>query len=62
MLQRLALVMARSAAITRGRRLSAEEMEHLVAELFQLPDPAFTPNGNRIFARLDLQSIARLLG
>ncbi|MDE7081207.1 MAG: DNA mismatch repair endonuclease MutL [Muribaculaceae bacterium] len=62
MLQRVALIMARSAAITRGRRLSPEEMEHLVAELFQLPDPSFTPNGNRIFARLDLQSIARLLG
>lgn len=62
MLQRMALVMARSSAITRGRRLTSEEMEHMVAELFALPDPAFTPNGNRVFALLDQSSITRLLG
>lgn len=60
-LERLALVMARSAAITRGHRLSTEEMELMVAELFALPDPAFTPNGNRIFAQLDEASLMRLL-
>lgn len=62
MLQRMALVMARSSAITRGRRLTQEEMEHMVAELFALPDPAYTPNGNRVFALLDQSSITRLLG
>lgn len=51
--QRAALMMARSAAIRRGEKLSPAEMEHLCAELFALPDPALTPNGNRIFCLLD---------
>ncbi len=59
---RVALVMARSAAITRGRKLSVDEMEHLVAELFELPDPSYTPSGNRIFATLDESTFQRLLG
>ncbi|MDE6805762.1 MAG: hypothetical protein K2J05_03040, partial [Muribaculaceae bacterium] len=61
-LRRVALVMARSAAITRGVRLSPDEMEHMVADLFSLPDPTFTPNGNRIYASLDESSLLRLLG
>lgn len=51
--QKAALMMARSSAIRRGEKLSASEMEHLCAELFALPDPVFTPNGNRIFCLLD---------
>lgn len=51
--ERAALMMARSSAIRRGEKLSASEMEHLCAELFSLPDPALTPNGNRIFCLLD---------
>ena len=50
---RAALMMARSSAIRRGEKLSAVEMEHLCAELFALPDPALTPNGNRVFCLLD---------
>ena len=52
-MQRVALGMARSMAVKRGRRLSADEMEHLVADLFALPDPSFTPGGKRIFHVLD---------
>lgn len=51
--ERLALVMARSSAISRGRRLSTDEMEHIVGELFSLPSPAYTPNGNRVYCLLD---------
>lgn len=51
--ERGALMMARSSAIRRGDRLSPAEMEHLCAELFSLPDPVLTPNGNRIFCLLD---------
>ena len=47
--QRLALVMARSMAINYGRKLSHEEMEHIVSRLFSLKDPSYTPNGNKIF-------------
>lgn len=60
-MERVALAMARGEAITRGRRLSEEEMEHLIGELFALPDPALTPAGRRIYALLDEASITRLL-
>lgn len=53
MLERVALLMARSAAIQRGKRLTADEMEHLVGELFALPNPAYTPNGNPVYTILD---------
>ena len=52
-LERMALVMARSSAIERGRKLSTDEMEHLVGELFSLPAPAYTPNGNPVYVLLD---------
>lgn len=61
MLKRVALLMARGMAITRGRRLSDQEMESLVGELFALPDPTYTPSGNKIFTILDETSIFRLL-
>lgn len=51
--ERLALAAARSAAIKRGQRLSVDEMEHLTGELFALPDPQYTPNGNRIYKVID---------
>ena len=50
---RIALLMARASAIRRGTALSTQEMEHLLGELFALPDPAVTPNGNAIFCILD---------
>lgn len=52
-MRRMALVMARSAAIVRGRRLSQTEMETLVGQLLSLPDPSFTPSGKRVFTLLD---------
>lgn len=60
-IERMALILARSSAITRGRRLSQEEMENLVSQLFALPDPAFTPSGHRIYTLLDENAIAALL-
>lgn len=59
--QRIALVMARSAAIRRGRRLSVTEMESIVSDLFALPDPAVTPDGKPVFTLLDEVRIAELL-
>lgn len=61
MLERMALVMARSAAITRGRKLSTSEMEHLVSELFALPDPSYTPYGAPIYTIFDESRISKLL-
>ncbi|MCH5234396.1 MAG: DNA mismatch repair endonuclease MutL [Muribaculaceae bacterium] len=62
LLERMALVMARGAAINYGQKLSSDEMEHIVGKLFALPDPSYTPNGNKIFHLLDssyLQSLFR---
>ncbi len=61
-MQRMALVMARSAAIVRGRRLSPQEMETLVGQLLSLPDPSLTPSGKRIFTILDEDRLHSLLG
>lgn len=60
-LEKMALILARSSAIVRGRRLSEDEMENLVSELFSLPDPTYTPTGNRIYTTLDENAIASLL-
>lgn len=59
--QKLALVMARSGAIRRGVKLSAREMEDLIARLFALPDPSLTPNGNPVYTTLTDPQIASLL-
>lgn len=59
--RRIALVMARSAAIRRGQRLSQDEMESIVSALFRLPDPSLTPNGNPVYTLLDDQRISSLL-
>lgn len=61
-LERMALVMARSSAIKRGQHLSCIEMEHLMGNLFALPDPGLTPDGNPVFCILDEQKIDRLFG
>ena len=57
LLRRLALLMARNAAINYGQQLSSDEMEHIVGQLFALPDPSFSPNGSKIFHTLSLASI-----
>lgn len=60
-LQRVAHVMARSAAITRGRKLTPTEMESLIGRLLSLPDPSLTPGGKRIFTILDEGRLQNLL-
>lgn len=59
LLGRVALLMARAAAITAGRRLTAEEMEQLVGNLFSLPDPAYTPSGNPVYRYYDATWLSR---
>lgn len=61
-LQSLALVMARSAAITRGRKLSDTEMENITGKLLALPDPSLTPSGKQIFTIIDEDRLKNLLG
>lgn len=57
----LAISMARSLAISNNQKLSADEMEHIVSELFSLPDPMYGPNGKRIFFTLEDSRIENAL-
>ena len=61
-IERVALVMARSAAIRRGQRLTTLEMEHLLGELFALPTPGLTPDGNPVFFIFEDQKIDKMFG
>lgn len=62
MLERAALLMARTSAITGGRRMSPEEMEHLVGELFALRNPCLTPDGHKVYTLLTTDTLAGMLG
>ncbi len=61
MLRRVAIAAARSSAIRGGQILSPTEMEHLLGELFSLPDPMYTPEGNPVMHTLSAPEIASLL-
>ena len=50
--KRVALVMARAGAIKRGQLLSTADMEHIVSELFRLPDSNMGPDGKTIMCLL----------
>lgn len=59
-LEHIALSMARSAAITAGRKLSPDEREHLMSELLRLPAPNYTPDGLpviRMISEADLEKL-----
>ena len=57
---RMALVMARSAAIRRGQKLSVAEMEDIVSRLFSFPDPGLTPDGLPVFVNFDENQLEKL--
>ena len=54
---KLALVMAKGAAVNYGQKLTPEEMESIVVRLFSLPDPSYTPNGNKILYMIGLPQL-----
>lgn len=60
--ERLALSMARSSAIKRGQSLTPAEMDRLISDLFRLPTPALTPDGNTVFTIINMDDISKLLG
>ncbi len=57
----VSLAMARSAAIRPGQPLTVAECERLLSDLFMLPDPRYTPDGNPIMFTLSADEIARRL-
>lgn len=56
--ENLARALARRTSIKRGDRLSAEEMQHLIDELFACAQPQYAPNGNKTYVTLDADAIA----
>ena len=60
MLSRVAMSMAESAARRGDNPLSIAEREQLLASLFSLPDPSYTPDGRRIIVTLTLDDIGRM--
>lgn len=58
--RKIALSAAKSAAIKYGTPLTPEEMDHLIAQLFQLAAPALTPDGKTVLNTIDLADINRL--
>lgn len=59
--RQMAASMARATAVRPGQPLSAGEMDRLMAELFALPSPAYTPDGQRIFTIISTTDIVSLL-
>lgn len=58
--QRIALSMAKSAAIKKGAILTETEIEHLIAQLFSTQISKYTPDGLPIIRSIDCYSILRL--
>lgn len=59
-MERIALSMARSAAITAGRKLTDAEREHLIGELLRLPSPNYTPDGLPVLRMISEQDLEKL--
>lgn len=60
LIQSMALSLARSAAITAGKRLGAEEREQLLSELLRLSSPNYTPDGLPVIKMLSEEDLAKL--
>ena len=59
-ISKIAYIMAHATAIKGGQKLSTAEMEHIIGELFKLPNPQYTPNGNTIIKIIDNDYIQSL--
>ena len=57
---RIALSMARAAAIKPGAQLTDAEMEHLLSDLFKLSAPGYTPDGKTVMSIIAFDDIVRL--
>lgn len=61
MRRRLALSLAQSAAIRANQSQSPADAERMLAELFALSDPSYTPDGKAIILQIPTAEIARRL-
>lgn len=60
--ERVALSMAKSSAIKRGQTLTPAEMDKLISDLFRLPTPSLTPEGQKVFTIINIDYISGILG
>lgn len=58
--QKIALSMARSAAVKYGTALKKAEMDTLVKDLFSLPAPTYTPDGKTVLTTIEMHDINKL--
>lgn len=61
MCRRLALSLAQSAAIRANQSQQPAEAERMLADLFSLPDPAYTPDGQPVILQIPVAEISRRL-
>lgn len=61
LMRRIAIGMARAAAVRCERRLSNSEISHIVAQLATLAVPGFTPSGKPTFTVISESEIAKML-
>ena len=55
----IALGMARSTAIKSGRSMTTAEMEQILNQLFLLPTPTYTPDGQLVLKIVDTETLTR---
>ena len=60
--ENLARSMARNAAMSASGILTLMEMELLLSQLFQSPQPNFLPNGKAVFIKISQQGLAEMFG
>ncbi|MBB6326085.1 DNA mismatch repair protein MutL [Algoriphagus iocasae] len=60
--ENLARSLARKSALKRGQKLTSQEMETLVGQLFACQNPNYGLSGNKTFIKLDLSSIHSFFG
>ena len=62
MREQVAISMARSGAVRSGQKLSPDEIDALLSDLFSSPSPSLTPDGKTILSILPDDTLTRLLG
>lgn len=60
LVDKISLSMARSAAITAGRRMTDDEREHLIGDLLRLPTPNYTPDGLPVIRMISEAELEKL--
>ena len=58
--EKIALSMAKTSAIRMGQPLSQSDMEHLLSDLFKVPTPNYTPDGQVVISNISFDDISRL--